>query len=99
MLFRSTGLVYAASLFAIKTGTAVAGLLIPMLLAWYGYKANVQQTESSLLGIALTFSVAPAIFAGLKALMLWLYPLSKAKVNQIEADLKARRAVSAPKQA
>ncbi len=96
---RSTGLVYAASLFAIKTGTAVAGLLIPMLLAWYGYKANVQQTESSLLGIALTFSVAPAIFAGLKALMLWLYPLSKAKVNQIEADLKARRAVSAPKQA
>lgn len=93
---RSTGLVYAASLFALKTGTAVAGLLLPLLLLAYGYKANVSQTETSLLGIALTFSIFPAVFAVLKGVMLWLYPLSKAKVEQIEADLKARRAAAAP---
>ncbi len=93
---RSTGLVYAASLFALKTGTAIAGLMLPLLLAGYGYKANVDQTESSLLGIALTFSIFPAGFAALKGVMLWLYPLSKAKVEQIEVDLKARRDAATP---
>ncbi len=89
---RSTGLVYAASLFAIKTGTAVAGLMLPLLLAAYGYNANHAQTDTSMLGIALTFSIFPAAVAALKGVMLWLYPLSKAKVEQIEVELKARRA-------
>ena len=93
---RSTGLVYAASLFALKTGTALAGLMLPILLMWYGYKANVAQTEESIHGLILTFSIFPALVATLKGVMLWLYPLSKAKVEQIEADLKARRAASTP---
>jgi GPH family glycoside/pentoside/hexuronide:cation symporter len=94
---RSTGLVYAASLFALKTGTAVAGLLLPILLAAYGYKANVQQTPEALTGLILTFSLFPAGFAVLKGVMLWIYPLSKAKVEQIEVELKARRAATAAK--
>jgi GPH family glycoside/pentoside/hexuronide:cation symporter len=93
---RSTGLVYAASLFALKTGTAVAGLLLPILLAWYGYKANVKQTPEAITGLVLTFSIFPASFAVLKGVMLWIYPLSKAKVEQIEADLKTRRAAAVP---
>ena len=92
---RSTGLVYAASLFAVKTGTAFAGLMLPLLLAAYGYKANIAQTDTSMLGIALTFSIFPAAVAVMKGVMLWIYPLSKAKVEQIEADLKARRAAQA----
>ena len=91
---RSTGLVYSASLFALKTGTALAGYLLPWILAKYGYVANVAQSATSLLGITLTFSLYPAIFAGLKAIMLWLYPLSQAKVDEIENALKERRAVA-----
>lgn len=91
---RSTGLVYSASLFAIKTGTAVAGLLLPWILAKYGYVANVMQTAASVLGITLTFSLFPALFAVLKAIALWIYPLGKNKVDQIEKDLSARRAAA-----
>jgi GPH family glycoside/pentoside/hexuronide:cation symporter len=92
---RSTGLVYSASLFAIKTGTAVSGLLLPIILAKYGYIANVAQTAASVLGITLTFSLFPAVFAVLKAIALWIYPLGKSKVDQIEQDLIARRAAAA----
>jgi glycoside/pentoside/hexuronide:cation symporter, GPH family len=88
---RSTGLVYSASLFAIKTGTAVAGLLLPLVLAKYGYVANVVQTANSILGITLTFSLFPAIFAVMKGISLWIYPLSKSRLEQIEKDLVARR--------
>ncbi len=76
---RSTGLVYSASLFAIKTGTALAGLLLPWVLAKYGYLPNVAQTATSILGITLTFSLFPAGFAVLKAIALWIYPLSQSQ--------------------
>lgn len=95
---RSTGLVYSASLFAIKTGTALAGLLLPWILAKYGYLPNVAQTPASILGITLTFSLFPAGFAVLKAISLWIYPLSQARVNEIEKELSARRAAVASTQ-
>lgn len=89
---RSTGLVYSASLFAIKTGTAFAGLLLPWILHQYGYLANVVQSATSLLGITLTFSLFPAGLAVLKAVALWIYPLTQPKVDAIESALAARRA-------
>jgi GPH family glycoside/pentoside/hexuronide:cation symporter len=93
---RSTGLVYSASLFALKTGTAAAGFLLPWILDRYGYIAKVEQSTSAILGITLCFSLFPAGVAVLKGIALWIYPLSKAKVDQIEADLNARRAAAAP---
>ena len=91
---RSTGLVYSASLFAIKTGTAFAGLLLPWILAKYGYLANVPQSATAILGITLTFSFFPAGFAVLKGIALWIYPLGKTKVDEIEKALAARRAAA-----
>ncbi len=91
---RSTGLVYSASLFAIKTGTALAGLMLPWILANFDYVANVQQSPKSILGITLTFSLFPAGVAFLKAIALWIYPLSKTRVDEIEKELTARRAAA-----
>ncbi|MEO7414693.1 MAG: MFS transporter [Opitutaceae bacterium] len=93
---RSTGLVYSASLFALKTGTALAGFLLPWILARYGYVANVAQTASSIIGITLTFSLFPAVFAALKGVMLWIYPLTQVKVDEIEKALQERRATATP---
>ena len=93
---RSTGLVYSASLFAQKTGTALAGLVLPWVLAKFGYLANVTQTATSILGITLTFSLFPAGFAILKAIALWIYPLSQTRVNEIEQELAARRVAASP---
>ena len=61
---RSTGLIYSASLFAIKSGILVGGFLVPLFLAQFGYiKGATTQTVNALLGIALAFSIGPALFA------------------------------------
>jgi glycoside/pentoside/hexuronide:cation symporter, GPH family len=89
---RSTGLVYSASLFALKTGTMVAGWLLPMFLSWFGFVSNVQQSPGALLGLTLAFSLVPGFFALLKAAALWVYPLRRPEVDRIERELNARRA-------
>jgi GPH family glycoside/pentoside/hexuronide:cation symporter len=88
---RSTGLVYSASLFALKTGTMIAGGLLPWFLDRFGFVRNVAQTPDALLGITLAFSLMPGVLAGLKAATLWLYPLNQSKVDRIERELRERR--------
>ena len=93
---RSTGLVYSASLFALKTGTMMAGWLLPMLLSWFGFVPNIQQSAGAVLGITLAFSVVPGFFALLKAVALWVYPLHQREVDRIERELSDRRAAALP---
>jgi GPH family glycoside/pentoside/hexuronide:cation symporter len=93
---RSTGLVYSASLFALKTGTMIAGWLLPLFLDRFGFVRNVQQSAGALLGITLAFSVMPGVFALLKAAALWAYPLRQPEVERIERELSERRAAAVP---
>jgi GPH family glycoside/pentoside/hexuronide:cation symporter len=95
---RSTGLIYSASLFALKTGTMIAGWLVPTFLDRFGFVSNTVQTERALIGITLAFSVMPCFFALLKAGALWAYPLDRATVERIEGELRARRSEPAPLQ-
>ena len=92
---RSTGLVYSASLFAIKTGVLVGSFLLPLFLDRFGFVRNASQTATALLGISLAFSIAPGIFALIKAGALMIYPLNQKRVDEIERELAARRAVAA----
>lgn len=93
---RSTGLIYSASLFSIKTGILVGGFLVPLFLAKFGYvKGAETQTASALLGITLAFSIGPALFALLKAAALMIYPLDQRRVEAIERELAVRRAATA----
>ena len=93
---RSTGLIYSASLFSIKTGILIGGFLVPLFLAQFGYvKGATTQTASALLGITLAFSMGPALFALLKAAALMIYPLDQKRVDDIERELTARRAATA----
>jgi GPH family glycoside/pentoside/hexuronide:cation symporter len=92
---RSTGLIYSASLFSIKSGILIGGFLVPLFLARFGYvKGADTQTVSALLGITLAFSIAPALFALLKAVALMIYPLNQKRVDEIEQELAARRAAT-----
>ena len=91
---RSTGLVFSASLFAIKTGNLVGGFLLPLFLASFGYVKNAEQTPKALLGITLAFSLVPGMIAFLKAAALLIYPLNQNRVSQIEKELAARRAAA-----
>ena len=97
---RSTGLVFSASLFSIKTGAMVGGFLLPLFLLCFGFvepkegTETVIQTPTALLGITLAFSIAPGLIAMLKAGALLIYPLNQKRVSEIERELVARRAAS-----
>jgi GPH family glycoside/pentoside/hexuronide:cation symporter len=89
---RSTGLIYSASLFSIKTGILVGGFLVPWFLAQFGYeKGAAMQTARAIFGITIAFSIGPALFALLKMVALIIYPLNQKRVDEIERDLAARR--------
>ena len=92
---RATGLVYSASLFALKTGSMVAGVVLPAFLAYFGFVKDIEQTARSLFGITLAFSLMPGLFAVLKAVALWAYPLTQRRVDAIEQELQERRAQAA----
>jgi len=88
---RATGLIMSASLFALKLGIALGGTILAWLLAAYGFKANVAQTETGLLGIKMVMSIYPAI-AGLIGIGFMLfYPLTNKSLAEIEEDLTTRR--------
>jgi GPH family glycoside/pentoside/hexuronide:cation symporter len=88
---RATGLVMSAGLFALKLGIALGVSAQQWILSLYGYQANVDQTESGLLGVRMIMSVYPAIFAFAGMIFMIFYPLRKHTMMQIETDLIARR--------
>ena len=87
---RSTGLIHSASLFSLKTGSMLAGLIGGWMLSWFGFIANQDQSKLSLFGITLMFSIIPALFAVCKAVSLWIYPLDRDKIHEIEKELAKR---------
>jgi GPH family glycoside/pentoside/hexuronide:cation symporter len=91
---RSTGLVYSASLFAIKTGIVVGGFMLPLFLDQFGFVRDAEQTATSMLGILLAFSLVPGAIALLKAGALLIYPLDQRRVDEIERELASRRTMA-----
>ena len=90
---RTTGLVFSAAQFAQKFGLTIGAGLSGWLLASFGFIANVDQTDTSLLGIRLMFTVIPACFAAMNAFILVFYNLSDTQVEQIEIELEERKAL------
>lgn len=89
---RATGLVYSAGTFVMKTGGGFAGALIGLVLAIYGYDGMDKSTiEGAIPGIKALMSWIPMLFVFVAAAVMMLYPLTKEKMEQIEADLAARR--------
>jgi GPH family glycoside/pentoside/hexuronide:cation symporter len=68
---------FAGQLFALKMGISVGGGLGGRILGAFGYKANVEQTATSLLGIKIAFAGAPLVAAVLVVLLLQSYKLKK----------------------
>ncbi|MDB4485613.1 MFS transporter [bacterium] len=88
---RTTGLTFAAAMFVQKIGLALGGWLVGFLLAYYGYIANVDQSETASHGILLMFSVIPGILTILTGIVLFWYNLSDDEVDKIAAELEERR--------
>jgi GPH family glycoside/pentoside/hexuronide:cation symporter len=92
---RNTGLFFASAIFATKVGFAIGAWIFGLLLTFFGYVANVEQSARSMHGIILTMSWIPCGLMLAAAALMLLYPLSDTKMVKIEADLKARRGEAA----
>ncbi|MBN1568499.1 MAG: MFS transporter [Acidobacteria bacterium] len=88
---RSTGLIHSASLFALKTGTVIAGFLGGWLLDLFGFVPNQEQSAKALWGILLMFTIIPSFFAVGKAVALFFYPLNRLRVLENERELARQR--------
>lgn len=87
---RTTGLVFSALQFAQKLGLAVGAGLTGIILSWFGFIANVEQSDQSINGIRLMFSIFPAALAMAGVVAIVFYPLRDSKVKEIEAELNKR---------
>lgn len=87
----TAGLTVSASMFSLKFGSSIGGALPGFMLAGFGFVANEVQTDWAIVGIRLMFNVMPAIFFTVGGLFALFYRLDRATLNQIEAELHARR--------
>jgi len=88
---RTTGVVFATILFALKTGLSLGGAIAGWLLSGYGYRANATQTEHALMGIRLTVSVYPAICLCIVVACLFFYRINRSVNERMAAELEERR--------
>jgi len=88
---RATGLIMAASLFALKLGLTLGGAFIGWILAAYNFVPNEIQSPGSIKGIIMLMSFFPAIFGVVGGAIMIFYPLSNKKMLEIENDLILRR--------
>lgn len=89
---REVGVTFSFISFSVKLATAVTGVVTVTLLSKIGYVPNQEQTEAVKTGINALVNIFPAILIGLSGLSLLLYDLSPKKMEQIYAELEARKA-------
>jgi GPH family glycoside/pentoside/hexuronide:cation symporter len=88
---RATGLVFSASSMSQKFGWTIGGALVGWLLGYYGFQANVAQTETAQNGIRMMLSFYPAIGTLLGVGFMIIYPLNEKMMEKISGDLTALR--------
>jgi len=88
---RSTGLVFSATTCAQKAGMGIGAAIAGMLLDWYGYVPNAEQSPEALRGIVLMMSLIPAAGLAILAAAFSGYGLTEPACEAIRADLAERR--------
>ena len=73
---RASGLSFGGISFCQKAGGGLAGLAGGLLLAFFEYKPNVEQTEFTLMGLALMLTIIPGVFHALLGLILKRYKIT-----------------------
>lgn len=90
---RATGLIFSSSSMSQKLGWTLGGALTGWLLGYFGFKANVAQSDSAISGIKMMLSFLPAVGTVLSVIFISLYPLSEKKVKEITEKLEERRKI------
>jgi glycoside/pentoside/hexuronide:cation symporter, GPH family len=89
---RATGLIYSAGSFATKFGGGIAGAIIGLVLGMYHYNGqDAVAIKGAFPGMVILMSWVPAIIAVIAAGVMFLYPLTREKMDEITTDLNKRR--------
>lgn len=88
---RATGLIFSSSSMSQKFGWAIGSAITGWLLAYFGFQANVIQSEETIRGIRLFLSFLPVIGTVLSVIFISMYPLSEKKMEEITKNLEQKR--------
>ena len=91
---RTTALVFSTVQFSHKLGLAVGAGLAGIILSGFGFVANEVQSDSSMFGIRLMFSVFPAILATIGVVAIYFYRIDSQLIRTMESELQERRAAT-----
>jgi GPH family glycoside/pentoside/hexuronide:cation symporter len=71
-----------------KAGMAVAGGMVGILLTYFNYQPNQDQTPLALTGIALMLTVIPGFFHFIMGLLMFKYRISDTYYSEVKADMR-----------
>lgn len=88
----STGLIFSSGSMAQKFGGAFGGAAVMWMLAGFGYNPDAAvQTASAVNGLKILMSWIPAAVAALSLIVMFFYPLTTGKMEEIQNSLSVKR--------
>jgi glucuronide carrier protein len=90
---RIEGLTYSLFSFTRKCGQAIGGSIPAFILGLSGYIANQVQTPDVIFGIRMSISVVPLIFITISFVIIWFYPLTDKKFQEIVGEINERKKI------
>ncbi len=93
---RATGLIFSSSSMSQKFGWTLGGAISGWLLAFFGFQANVEQSDASLLGIRLMISVIAGIGSLFAFIFMYFYQLDESFMANVEEELDKIRQPGKP---
>lgn len=89
----STGLIFSSASMAQKFGGAFGGAAVMWILAAFGYntRPDAVQTPEAIQGLKILMSWIPAAVSVLAVVVIFFYPLTKKKMEDIQVELSKQR--------
>lgn len=91
---RVSGLAFGGISFFQKAGMGAAGFVVGMLLTYFNYEANVEQSAFTLTGIALMLSVIPGVFHAIMGGLMFKYFITDSYYERMKRDSLADSALA-----
>lgn len=83
---RVSGLSFGGISFCQKAGGGLAGLIVGLLLKYFEYQPNVEQSDFSILGITLMLTLLPGLFHALMGGVMFLYKVNDDYYNTMMSE-------------
>lgn len=94
---RREGAYYGFMVFMQKSGTAFALALVQWILHLTGYQPGAEQPAAALLAIRMLIGPLPAVLLITSILLVWRFPINRARHAALRAQLAEKRAVEEPR--